>query len=57
LSRGYYRRAIPLPVEVKGEKAQASYKDGILKVVIPKVGPKKEKKKSIKIKVKGTKEA
>jgi HSP20 family protein len=52
LSKGYYRRAIPLPVEVIGEKAQASYKDGILKVVIPKVKPKKEKKKGVKIKVK-----
>jgi HSP20 family protein len=51
LSQGYCRRAVPLPVEVIGEKAEASYKDGILKVVVPKI-EKKEKKRSNKIKVK-----
>lgn len=52
LSKGYYKRAVPLPVEVVGEKAEASFEGGILKVVIPKVKPKKrEKEKPIKIKV------
>ncbi len=47
---GTFIRRIPLPVEVKEEKVKASYKDGILKVVIPK---KKEVKESkIKVKVK-----
>jgi len=56
ISAGFYKRVVPLPVEVKGEKAQASYEDGILKVVIPKVVPKKaEKKKAVKVKVKSTK--
>jgi len=53
MSRGFYRRAVPLPVEVVGEKSQADYKEGILKVVIPKAKPKKEKKKGVKVKIKG----
>jgi len=58
ISAGYYKRVVPLPVEVIGEKADATYEEGILKVVIPKKKPvKKEEKKPIKIKVKGTKEA
>ena len=56
ISTGFYRRSVPLPVEVKGKKANATYEDGILKVVIPKVRLKKvEKKKGVKIKVKGKK--
>jgi HSP20 family protein len=56
ISSGFYKRAVPLPVQVLGDKAQAEYKDGILKVIIPKVSPKKVKKeKTIKIKVKGKK--
>lgn len=53
LSKGYYKRVVPLPVEVIGEKAEASYADGILKVIIPKAKPEKKKEKEgIKIKVK-----
>ena len=55
ISAGYYRRAVPLPTEVIGNKAEADYKEGILTVTIPKAKPRKEKKKSIKIKVKETK--
>ena len=55
LSKGFYKRAVPLPVEVVGEKADAEYSDGVLKVTIPKKKPVKEVKKPIKIKVKGTK--
>lgn len=54
LSQGYYRRAVPLPVKVVGDKAEASYKDGILRVVVPKV-KEPEKKKSNKIKIKAEK--
>jgi HSP20 family protein len=50
LSQGYCRRAVPLPVEVIGSKAKASYKDGILKIIVPRV-EKTEKKKSGKIKI------
>ena len=56
ISAGYYKRVVPLPTEVIGEKAEAEYAEGILKVVIPKKKPvKKEEKKPIKIKVKGVK--
>ena len=56
ISAGYYKRVVPLPVEVIGEKAEASFEGGLLKVVIPKKKPvKKEEKKPIKIKVKGVK--
>jgi len=51
LSSGYYRRALRLPSEVQSDKADAEYKDGMLKVVIPKVKP--SKPEATKIKVKG----
>ena len=51
----YFKRVVPLPTEVQEEKAQAEYENGILKIEIPKVA-KKEEKKKIKIKVK-TKQA
>lgn len=57
ISSGYYKRAIPLPVDVIEEKAEARYEEGILKVIIPKAKAQKEEKKAIKIKVKGVKEA
>ncbi len=47
---GTFVRSIALPVEVDEEKVDASYKNGVLKIVIPK---KKESKESkIKVKVK-----
>jgi HSP20 family protein len=52
ISSGFYKRAIPLPSEVIGNKANADYKEGILTISIPKTKSKKEKKKSIEIKVK-----
>jgi len=52
LSQGYYKRIVPLPVEVQEKKAKAVYKDGVLKVEIPKVKPKEEKKKGVKIEIK-----
>jgi HSP20 family protein len=57
ISSGYYKRAVPLPMDVIGEKAEAEYKGGILKIVIPKAKPKKEERKGIKIKIRGTKTA
>lgn len=52
LGKRYFRRLVPLPVEVEDEKTEATYGDGILRVVIPKVVPKKEKKKkAVKVKV------
>jgi len=52
LSRGYYKRAVPLPVEVIEGKANAVYEDGILRVTVPKSKPERKKGKSVKIKVK-----
>lgn len=46
---GSFLRSIRLPVEVQEDKIEASYKNGILKVVLPK--SEKAKKKEIKIKV------
>ncbi|BFU24293.1 heat shock protein, Hsp20 family protein [Entamoeba histolytica HM-1:IMSS-B] len=36
---GTFRREIPLPTDVDGEKIKAKYQDGILAVVIPKKSP------------------
>jgi len=52
ISSGIFKRAVSLPTEVIGEKAEASYEDGILKVTVPKTKQKIEEKKSIPIKVK-----
>lgn len=52
LSKGYLRRFVPLPFNVVKDKAEAEYKDGILKVIIPKEKAKKEEKKGIKVKIK-----
>ncbi len=52
LSYGYYKRTVSLPVEVIGEKADAVYEEGILKVVIPKKEKKQAKMKKIKVKIK-----
>lgn len=57
LGARYFKRAVSLPTEVIGEKAEAEYEGGILKVVIPKAKPKEVKEKKIKIKVKGKKTA
>ena len=57
ISKGFYKRVVPLPAGVKGEKAEAGYKEGILKIVIPKIRTIKKAKKGIKIKVKGAKTA
>lgn len=46
---GSFRRAVPLPVPVKAESAAASYKNGVLRVEIPKAEPGKPKVISIKV--------
>ncbi len=45
---GSFYRAVQLPTRVDGDKAEANYEKGILKIVIPKAG--EAKPKSIKIK-------
>ena len=47
---GGFHRAVALPSSVNGEKANAEYKDGILKITIPK--EEKAKPKQIKISAK-----
>lgn len=34
--QGEFRRTVPLPVEVDADKAQASFKDGLLELTLPK---------------------
>ena len=46
---GSFMRSVMLPSEVKQDKINASYKNGILKVVLPK--SEEAKKKEVKIKV------
>lgn len=45
-----FYRALPLPAAVEADKAEATYKDGILKVEIPKIKKIEAKKKRIEIK-------
>jgi HSP20 family protein len=46
---GRFQRAIGLPVPVRGEKARATYKDGVLRVELPKA----ESARTRRIEVKG----
>ncbi len=48
-SYGVFARSISLPREVQADKVTASYKDGILKIVLPKSAESKEKDIQIKI--------
>ena len=48
-SYGSFTRSIRLPKEVQSDKINASYKNGVLKVVLPK--SEEAKKKEVKIKV------
>jgi HSP20 family protein len=52
LKSGYLKRVVSLPLEVVGEKAQASYQNGLLTVEVPKVKEAQRKKKKIKVKIK-----
>lgn len=49
---GSFYRAVSLPSKVVGEKAEATYENGLLKIVIPKATGVKEKKIKIKVKSK-----
>ncbi|GAB4266748.1 MAG: Hsp20/alpha crystallin family protein [Deferrisomatales bacterium] len=46
---GAFERVIPLPVEVKAEKAQAKLRNGVLTLTLPKAEP--SKRKQIKVEV------
>jgi HSP20 family protein len=47
---GSFARRVPLPTEVVADKAEATIKDGQLKLVIPKLEPEKPKVTKIKVK-------
>lgn len=47
-SYGAFARTLKLPVEVDQEKAEAVYKDGVLKLTLPKIKPEPAKKIEIK---------
>ena len=49
IKRGSFTRTVALPASVKKDKAEAEYKDGILKIVIPKD---EKKDGTVKVKVK-----
>ncbi|MCL6582322.1 MAG: Hsp20/alpha crystallin family protein [bacterium] len=46
---GSFCRTIPLPDEIDEDKVEATYKKGVLKVVLPKTAKAQEGKKKIKI--------
>lgn len=48
ITRGEFQRTLSLPDNVDGDNAKASFKDGILKITIPKT--EKSKRKTIEIK-------
>lgn len=47
ISRGAYSRTLTLPSDVEGDKAKASFKDGVLELTLPKM--KKAKRRSVKV--------
>lgn len=50
IRKGAFERAVALPTQVKGDKAEATYKDGVLKIVIPKAEVARPKKIEVKVK-------
>jgi HSP20 family protein len=48
-SYGYFKRSIVLPAEVDSEKVKATFKDGVLKVTLPKTESKKIKEIPISV--------
>ena len=51
-SRGYMKRVVPFPVEVIADKAEAEFKNGMLKVKVPKAKPRIEKEKGKLLEIK-----
>ena len=49
-SYGAFTRVLPIPKEVNTEKAEASFKKGVLTITLPKLEKEKQSQKKIKIK-------
>ena len=49
-SRGFFSRTIQLPCKVHADEVQATYKEGILSMVMPKCKPKTTREIKIKVK-------
>lgn len=49
IRRGSFERSVALPTEVKGQRADAESKDGMLRITLPKAKPKKAKKVKVKM--------
>jgi len=49
IRKGYFERSVVLPTEVKEEEVKATYKDGVLKIVMPKKEEKETKGTKIKV--------
>ncbi len=47
ISGGTFARTLPLPCRVKGDKAKAHFKDGVLELTLPKV--EKSKRRTVKV--------
>lgn len=47
IAQGAFARTVPLPCSVAGDKAKATFKDGMLELVLPKLEP--AKRRSIKV--------
>lgn len=49
IRKGSFVRVVPLPKEVNSKNAKANFKDGILKITLPKIESEKESGEEIKI--------
>ena len=50
ISSGSFYRTIPLPASVVADKTSAVHENGVLKILMPKAAPKKEKKIKVQVK-------
>jgi HSP20 family protein len=46
---GAFQRQVPLPVPVKGDEARATYRNGVLRIELPKQQPSKPRVVQIRV--------